>query len=175
LSATTRKDGRRKGGREESPALTLAEITLASDDDVLLESDAVVLDADEVLLDDGEGSQAVGKKLEPGQAEAEAAAEASEMLEGFRQRAKNEEQRIYEATDSEYWFCICFQIREQKEEFLRKLGWYEMGDKYLDGVLLAERLGIQLTTPTPPIRQIKFDKSYTEFAMTLEELEAVED
>ena len=68
------------------------------------------------------------------QVEVEAEEEVSEVLQGFKQRAEREDQRFWDAVDSEYWVCFCFQTRDQKEEFLKKLGLFEMGDKYIDGI-----------------------------------------
>lgn len=73
-----------------------------------------------------------------------AADETSALLEGFRQRAQQEQDRFTTATDGEYWFVVAFQSRQQKETFLKALGWLENGDKYLDGVTLAEDMGIEL-------------------------------
>ncbi|MFT3791522.1 MAG: hypothetical protein QM741_10665 [Rudaea sp.] len=67
------------------------------------------------------------------------------------------QERFVAATDSEYWACLCFQNREQKEAFLSALGILDIGDKYLDGPLVAKRLGIELPSaevpynPTPRI------------------------
>jgi hypothetical protein len=46
--------------------------------------------------------------------------------------------------DPEYWCVICFQNRKQKEEFLEKLQLLDLGDKYLDGLKVAERLGVEI-------------------------------
>jgi hypothetical protein len=67
----------------------------------------------------------------------------------FQERAKDEEQRFRDATDSEYWVAITFQSRAQKEEFLRALGLLELGDKYLDGEVVAAQLGLELKSPRP--------------------------
>lgn len=70
----------------------------------------------------------------------------------FRQRARAEEQRLRDATDSEHWFAVCFHTRERKEEFLRKLaekfGAVD-GDKYVSGDELAAALGISLEARRP--------------------------
>ena len=65
----------------------------------------------------------------------------------FQKRAKVEEARLTQATDSEYWVCFCFETREQKEEFLRKSELLELGDKHIDGLAAAEILGVELETP----------------------------
>ena len=47
--------------------------------------------------------------------------------------------------DPEYYFVVCFQCRDQKEEFIQKAGWDIDGDKYIDGLELADELEIELT------------------------------
>lgn len=83
-----------------------------------------------------------------GELEHDAAVETTALLDGFRQRALQEQDRFTLATDSEFWFAIGFQSREQKEQFLREMGWTELGDKYLDGTVLAAAYGIHLV-PAP--------------------------
>ena len=83
-------------------------------------------------------------ELEPKPLEVEAKEEVSETLKAFKARKGNEHKRRLEATDSEFWCALCFETRAQKEEFLGKLGLLVHGDKYLDGRLVAQRLGIVL-------------------------------
>lgn len=66
------------------------------------------------------------------------------IQDGFRKRAADEGKRFFLATDSEYFACLCFQTREQKETFLTKLNLLQYGDKYLDGQLVAKALGVDL-------------------------------
>lgn len=68
-----------------------------------------------------------------GDLEADAAAELDAMQQAYRARSKNEEKRKKAATDSEFWFAVCFTSREEKDEFLREHGLIQLGDKYLDG------------------------------------------
>lgn len=89
--------------------------------------------------------------------EQEAANEINEVLTAFKNRAEREDQRFVDATDSEYWVAICFQTRDQKEEFLQKLGLLEMGDKYLDGMRVAHKLGVKLESRVPPLPQLRND------------------
>lgn len=63
---------------------------------------------------------------------------------GFMQRAKQEQRRFEDATDSEFWFCVCFQSRAQKEAFLKALEWDQFGDKYLNGEAVAEAIDVKL-------------------------------
>ena len=80
--------------------------------------------------------------------------ETNAVLNAFKERTENENARLLDATDSEYWFAVCFQTREMKEEFLQKVGLLKLGDKYLDGLKVAKALGIQLDSPVPPNRKI---------------------
>lgn len=53
------------------------------------------------------------------------------------------------ANDSEFWFCMFFQTREQKEAFVRHFGLPT--DKYIDGQDAAARMGVTL-----PPREAKY-------------------
>lgn len=66
----------------------------------------------------------------------------TDLQRGFKERAAREEQRFRDATDSEYWFCVVFASRDHKERFLRQTGLWEHGDKYLDGDVFADALGV---------------------------------
>lgn len=79
-----------------------------------------------------------------GELESDSDKEVSALLEGFQERAKREDERFRIATDSEFWFAVCFQSREQKEAFLQAMGWIQNGNKYLDGITLANQAGITL-------------------------------
>jgi hypothetical protein len=101
---------------------------------------------------------------ETGDPETDCAAELDAIQEGFRKRAKDEGNRFRLATDSEYWAAICFQTREQKEAFLAALGILVHGDKYLDGQIVADKLGITLPEADVPYNtSAKRDKSWAEF------------
>jgi hypothetical protein len=83
--------------------------------------------------------------LEPtGDIETDSATELNAMQSGFQKRAKDEADRYLLATDSEFWFAVCFESRDQKEMFLRAMEWMQLGDKYLDGTELARIESIEL-------------------------------
>lgn len=92
------------------------------------------------------------------QPEAAPGAEISETLRRFKERAKAEDKRFVDNTDSEYWICLGFQNRAQKEEFLRLTGIIALGDKFLDGMKVAKLLGVELATPIPITQRVKIDK-----------------
>lgn len=78
------------------------------------------------------------------------------MEESFVKRALVEQKRAFEATDSEFWIALCFQTREQKDDFLYAFGekyldattggeeLLRWGDKYFDGQIFADLLGIEV-------------------------------
>lgn len=71
-------------------------------------------------------------------------AELNALQVGFRDRKAREAERFKNATDSEFWFAVCFRTREQKEKFLTLAKLIELGDKYLDGEAVAKSLNILL-------------------------------
>ncbi len=77
---------------------------------------------------------------------ADSAAEMTALQQGFKQRAEAEKDRFRKATDSEFWFAVCFTSREDKEAFLKAANAKKnlMGDKYLDGYKLAKLLGLDM-------------------------------
>jgi hypothetical protein len=87
--------------------------------------------------------------------------ETSAVLQAFIARSKAEQARFLLATDSEYWVGLCFQTREQKEHFLREAKLLQAGDKYIDGALLAKRMGIELPAAQVPYNvSAKVDAKY---------------
>jgi hypothetical protein len=99
-----------------------------------------------------------------GDTEADAKADLDALAGGFRERAKAEARRFELATDSEYWCCLCFQTREQKEAFLGALNLLLHGDKYIDGRVVAKQLGITLPAADVPFNtSAKVDPTWVEF------------
>lgn len=85
--------------------------------------------------------------------------EVSDVIKRMRLKQALERSRYLDATDSEYWFALCFQSREQKEQFLAALGWADLGDKYLDGAQVARRMNVQLGQP-PPISKPRKNRTW---------------
>lgn len=80
-----------------------------------------------------------------GNVEADAATELDALASAFRERRRDEDKRFQQATDSEYWFAVCFKSRAAKDEFLAAIKARRLGDKYIDGHHLARLLGVDLT------------------------------
>lgn len=99
-----------------------------------------------------------------GNPEIDSKADLNEVQKSFRERIKMENDRFQNTTDSEYWFAVCFQTREQKKAFLKAMNLFLIGDKYLDGVEVAKQLGINI--PAANINYLpngKVDKDFVKF------------
>lgn len=62
--------------------------------------------------------------------------EVDEIKQAFRDRMKAENKRFADVCDSAYWFCVCFKSRQQRAEFLEKIG-LDPDLKYVDGKEMA--------------------------------------
>lgn len=65
--------------------------------------------------------------------------------DGMADRVKAERKRFQKATDSEFWFAVCFEDRDEKERALKalKVNKQMMGDKYIDGRQFMQVQGIE--------------------------------
>lgn len=99
-----------------------------------------------------------------GNPEADSAADLNALQAGFKKRASDEARRFALATDTEYWACLCFQTREQKEAFLAAVGIDHLGDKYIDGQAAAKAMGIALPSADVPYNtSSNIDPAWAEF------------
>jgi hypothetical protein len=85
-----------------------------------------------------------------GTLEADTADDLAHLMSTMKGRERVERNRFLEATDSEYWVALCFQTRAQKDDFLRRMDLIDLGDKYLDGLDVAARMGLQMERLGPP-------------------------
>ena len=100
-------------------------------------------------------------------------AEVDAIAAGFRERRAREAERFELATNSDYWFCVCFATEAQRSAFLESTGWNVLGFRFLDGRDLAQRLGVDL--PTDPVwPNATTDHSLDEFAMTVEDNRSID-
>lgn len=80
--------------------------------------------------------------------------EVNDMMAQIRENRRSNAERFRDIEAGEFWFCVCFQSRSQKEEFIQKLldkfnhNGINFGDKYISGLELASLLGIQVKTIT---------------------------
>ncbi|GAA2658006.1 MULTISPECIES: hypothetical protein [Actinosynnema] len=67
--------------------------------------------------------------------------------EGFRARAKREEERYRNATDSEYWAAVCFRTAGDLAAFLDAVGVVPVDGRWVHGDELARALGVTYEVP----------------------------
>ena len=109
-----------------------AALAMGSGLDVLTDSSAL-----DRVLSPGT-SRRKGKRKSSGSFAEDSVKELSELEAGLKERKAAEAARFKRATDSEFWFAVCFETREEKDDFLRWTGLIELGDKYIDGRVVAE-------------------------------------
>ncbi len=97
----------------------------------------------------GKGKPAFGSKPSAKRSDEEL----SEKEKGMIDRARREQERFVLYTDSEHWFATCFRTQACLEEFIRAylepLGMTAGVRSYVNGHELAEKLGVDLSTPPP--------------------------
>lgn len=90
-----------------------------------------------------------------GDIETDAENEVSEILAAIKQEKQERRDQYRLLVDSEFWLCICFQSREQKDQFLDMAGWQRLGDKYLDGLKVAELMEMPLEPIMLPKKTVR--------------------
>lgn len=80
-----------------------------------------------------------------------------------RMRSK---QMFIDTNDTDYWICICFESRQQKDEFLR-LSRLELPDedKYFSGLALAKAMGLKLTRDRRAFHTLGVNQRWEPYAM----------
>jgi hypothetical protein len=82
-----------------------------------------------------------------GDIEKEALEEISEVS-AFSKKAKAENDLFKNNTDANYFTVVTFNNSAQLDEFLNKIGLTPSDKQYIDGLALAKKLGIEITTPS---------------------------
>lgn len=83
----------------------------------------------------------------PGDLEGDVLAEAQAIREAFQAKYRGELDNFRVQDSTNYWFLVCFQTQEQKEQFLSQAGWPTDGiggQRYLNGLALARALGLDI-------------------------------
>jgi hypothetical protein len=133
---------------------------------------------DPFSVDGDEGKQAweaISQPLDGEEPEETAARVLGAVEAAFKDRASAETKRMADAVDSNFWLCVAFDTRSQKDEFLEAIKAIPErdGDKYVYGPAFAKLCGIDLA-PSGLRRNIsdKLDKRYGELARDLGEVKA---
>jgi hypothetical protein len=74
---------------------------------------------------------------------------ARQITESFRKIRERKDALFSDIMDADYYLVLCFQSEKQCAEWARKAGMPER-DRYIDGLDLAERMGIKIEAPTMP-------------------------
>lgn len=94
------------------------------------------------------------KAAEPEEQEVNLAEEANATVSDFRKDMAREKASMKLANDTEFWCALVFETRDQKDAFLEAVKLARLGDKYVNGVRLAESIGIKLPAG-PKFRKLK--------------------
>lgn len=70
-----------------------------------------------------------------------------EEVSEFSKKAKAEKDMFKANTDANYFTVVTFNNSDQLTEFLNKIGISQSDNQYIDGAVLAKKLGIEITTP----------------------------
>jgi hypothetical protein len=81
---------------------------------------------------------------------------AKEMKSEFIQAITEKQKKFQEDTDMEFFICIAFQNRTQKEQFIKAKGWDKLGDKYYAGLEIAKIEKVNLTVDMDQRKAFKF-------------------
>jgi hypothetical protein len=87
--------------------------------------------------------------------------QAEAIKSNFLQGITEQQKKFQQDTDMEFFICIAFQNRKQKEEFIKQKGWDKLGDKYYAGIQIAEKEGIKLEIDKSMRKQFKFKQHKT--------------
>lgn len=98
-------------------------------------------------------------------AEAEAKEETSAVLQGFADRKKAEATRQAYAEDGEFFTCLVFQSKDQRDAFIKALNLRPEDPQYLDGQAIAKALNIDLPAPAGKPTLPRIDKDLADLAL----------
>lgn len=81
--------------------------------------------------------------------------EISAALAAIKAEKKQRRDQYRVLTDPNFYLVVCFQSTDQKDEFLGKAGWAEPGTKYLDGLEIAAKLGVDVQPINLPRKSVR--------------------
>lgn len=127
------------------------------------------MDLDLDLHFDFETENPLDKIKYTGNLEKDSSAEMESLLRAFIKKKKTEIAREKDIFDSRYWFCVIFQSRAQKAEFLRALPGHRKGSpegtQYVDGLKLARDMGIKINDTLNNQTPLEVTKNLSALAM----------
>jgi hypothetical protein len=102
--------------------------------------------------------------IELEQLESECLDELGDVEKSFRERMGAENKRFKDMCDTEYWCCICFTSRAQKEEFLESLE-FDGDLKYIEGKEFAR--AVKRPVKTEDLRFARIGKGSKDYLSRL--------
>lgn len=87
--------------------------------------------------------------------------QATEIKSNFLQGITDKQKKFQQDTDMEFFICIAFQNRKQKEDFIKLKGWERLGDKYYAGIEVAKIEGVNLEIDKSMRKKFKFKSHKT--------------
>jgi hypothetical protein len=109
---------------------------------------------------DNEVKKTKDDHIELEQLESECLDELGDVEKSFRERMGAENKRFKDMCDTEYWCCICFTSRAQKEEFLESLE-FDGDLKYIEGKEFAR--AVKRPVKTEDLRFARIGKGSKEY------------
>jgi hypothetical protein len=76
--------------------------------------------------------------------EVDSEVELNELQVAFREKAKAEKDMQVKNTDSEFWSCVVFKTKEQRDSFLKLLNINEEDAQYINGQKLIKALELRI-------------------------------
>jgi hypothetical protein len=119
------------------------------------------LDSDLATLNLGDDDNDVPQRG-AGDIEGECKTQLQVIATGIAKRSHDEQARRRKATDSEYWFCVCFQTRAEVEAFLKATKWAPPGAKYIDGRIIARKMNVSIPVDDTPFGSVRIDRRYAD-------------
>lgn len=81
--------------------------------------------------------------------------EISDVLKAIKAEKKQRRDDYRVITNPNYYTVVVFQSTDQRDEFLEKAGWLPYGEKYIDGLALAQHLGVDVQPINLPRKSVK--------------------
>ena len=80
----------------------------------------------------------------PGDLQGDSDVGMSVMLQEIIARRKHDRERYRDLYDDDYYLVVVFQASRQKEQFIQGAQWPILDKRFVDGLLLADKLGVEV-------------------------------
>lgn len=97
--------------------------------------------------------------------------------QAFNESRKQESAALANLSDGNFFFGFQFTSRERRDAFLKAVGWWPYLEQesglFLDGVMLARDLDVELTTLAPPPTRNRLDQKYMNLVGDMTQIENI--